>query len=250
MRKKNKIIIVYLVLIGLLVLILPFIYQALNGLTNLLHWDIPQMLLITVSIMSGVLITPCVYDLLGDSQDLIILRQEFKDRVNRGKQALLSYCLFLKHRHLIKPHLNKIVNEYQKNANLRKKGWKYSCFEEILLEHGVLMFPETQLQKHYSNNNDLVYVEGYTIFKEPDSRLYIFSHAWIATPNQKKALDVLNRNPGTCYYGIAFCPKWIDKVLKQRKQRGEEQRLLFDIRTDEGLYILKYGLPKEALATK
>ncbi|ACK72392.1 hypothetical protein PCC7424_4018 [Gloeothece citriformis PCC 7424] len=239
-------VIIPLLYLSLVLLILPFTYQAIYGLTSLLTLTVPQGVLTLISIFLGGLIALCVYDLLGDSQDFLVLLKLFKNWLKDCKQTAKRYILFLRHRHIIKPHLKKIVNDYKSTPNLLKEDWKYHCFEEVLLDYGVLMFPETNLVKHAAKK-DLVYVEGYTIFNETNTSLKICSHAWMATSNPSKALDVINREPGICYFGVPFSRQWITKTLQDRKQRGEKECLIFDVGTPEGLHILKYGLPEEAI---
>lgn len=246
-RNTANLIAIPLLFLSLLLLTTPFTYQALHGLTTLLHWSLPTSTLILIALGMGGYIAFCVYDFLGDTQDFIYLFKALKNHLKDLKDTLQRYILFLKHRHIIKPHLKRIVNNYKKNPNLLKENWKYHCFEEILLNHGVLMFPDANVHKH-ANKEDLVYVEGYTLFNDPEASMLILTHAWMATANQKRAIDVLNRSPGVCYFGIPFSRTWINQILRQRKQRGEAEALVLDVRTPEGLDILKYGLPQDALA--
>ncbi|WP_013321728.1 hypothetical protein [Gloeothece verrucosa] len=247
-RKAFNPVIIPLLYSSVLLLILPFTYQAVYGLTILLHWSLPQFIVTVITIILGVFTAVCVYDVIGDSKDFLWLLKNFKGWLKDIWQTIKRYILFLAHRHIIKPHLKKIVNEYKNTPNLLKEGWKYHCFEEVLLEHGVFMFAQRDLLKQ-AKNPDLVYVEGYTLFKDPKTSVMIMTHAWMATPNQALALDVLNREPGICYFGVPFSRQWISQILRDRKQRGEKECLIFDVGTPEGLHILKYGLPTEAIAS-
>ncbi len=235
---------------SLLLLTVPLSYQAVSGLTNIFNLELPQLLLLAIAFIIGIFTAISIYDLFGYGHDLILLRDSFVNGIKETIQRIRLYFLFCKHQQLIKPYLQKKVMEYKQTPNLLKENWKYHCFEEVLLEHGVIMFPEININKHLNQKDNLVYVEGYTIFRENNSFPSIFSHAWMASSNHKKALDVLNKNPGVCYFGIPFSRQWIDNLLQARKKRGDKETLVFDIRTPEGLYILKYGLPENAIANK
>ena len=145
--------------------------------------------------------------------------------------------------------------------NLRNNQWKYSGFEELILNCGVVMeiqpLPKNinhgkpkncywNCQQLAFKRKDLIYVEGYAIAEDINFPL---AHAWLLT-NNGHAIDPTWETQGNCYLGVPFSTTWVKSFLAERKQRGKDNDLrIFESNYLEKFSLLKEGLPDDALVS-
>lgn len=143
-------------------------------------------------------------------------------------------------------------------ANLRTKraDWKYSSFEELVLDCGREMtkiseFNEKGLPKScYWNCYQLAsklplftYCEGYALSNYIELPI---AHAWLLNADGE-VIDPTWEKEAAEYYGIAFQFQWIKALIKSRQDRGRKNDFsVFEGNHLEQFSLLKNGLPDEA----
>ncbi len=147
--------------------------------------------------------------------------------------------------------------DLMKKINPASKGWKYSGFEELLLDVGIKMEaialpsdlkigePKScyfNCQEIIKKRPDLIYCEGFAT--APELPL-AFSHAWLLD-SQGKAIDPTWETPGIEYMGVAFNNKWVISFIQQRKH-PEEYLSIFEGNFLEKYSLLKKGIPSSAI---
>lgn len=158
-----------------------------------------------------------------------------------------------------KEYLNHRVSIMQK-VN-KKYDWKYVNFEELVLNCGQVMavqllpdYVKIGLQKSCYQNSfklaqkhkHLTYVEGFAV---PQNIPIPIFHAWLMTPDGY-AIDPTWKTLGDFYLGIPLSLKWVNSVLEQRREQGEDNNIsIFEGNYIEDYSLLKFGFPPDALYT-
>jgi hypothetical protein len=143
----------------------------------------------------------------------------------------------------------------QERANLRTKrpDWKYSSFEELILDCGRAMTKISPLSEKgqpkscylncyqlASKLPDITYCEGYALSNYLDLPI---AHAWLLTSNGE-VIDPTWEEEASAYYGVAFRYRWIKALIKSRRDRGREN----DISIFEGNHLEEFSLLKNGLS--
>lgn len=133
---------------------------------------------------------------------------------------------------------------------------RYCCFEELVLDCGVVMVAATKppklkqglpkscyynAQKIAFAGRGLTYVEGYALSADIPMAI---AHGWL-TNSKGEAIDPTWEPPGVAYLGIPFSAAWVKASLKARNRQDELSIL-------EGNYLEKFsllhnGIPQEAI---
>ncbi|WP_449416006.1 hypothetical protein [Phormidium nigroviride] len=158
----------------------------------------------------------------------------------------------------LKEYLQNMVTLRQ--AYARNKT-KYSCFEELVLDCGLIMIPQTfpaafesglpkscywNCQKLAFEHSSLTYVEGYALHADVG---FPVAHAWLLYQGQ--AIDPTWESLGSCYFGIPLSTKWVKSVLEFRKTISKIDDLsIFEGNYLERFSLLKDGIPPNAIIGK
>ncbi len=163
--------------------------------------------------------------------------------------------------HLVNETIQMLQEFLKKEAEFIKKNhpqpnWKYSSFEELVLDIGMEMLPialtsnikPAKPKSCYFNCLEIIkkrlnfiYCEGYAIRKEVSLPL---RHAWLLPPNKKAALDPTWVPAGIEYIGVPFNNKWVQSFWKLRNQKNPGDYLsIFEENFLENSSFLKDGLP-------
>ena len=157
--------------------------------------------------------------------------------------------------------IDRLKSFLDKQAELMQKihphpNWKYSGFEELILDCGVEMsftpLPSSidrGLPKNcYHNcfeilkdNLDLTYCEGYALY--PDLALPLI-HAWLIDEDGL-VIDPTWDESDTVYLGIPFDTKWFIELLRSRNR--EDCLAVFESNHLEDFSLLREGLPDEVI---
>lgn len=154
------------------------------------------------------------------------------------------------------------LQEYiEQRAELMKtinshKDFKYSGFEELILDCGKLMKPSAtqeaqglpkscyyNCQELIDEEKGLIYVEGYALSKEID--FFPFAHAWLIN-DLREVIEPTWEQPGIEYFGVPLATEWVKSIIDARQLKGQDDLSIFEGNYLESFSLLKYGLPKEA----
>lgn len=160
-------------------------------------------------------------------------------------------------------NLQEQLKDYLNNISLmrsqrRESDWKFSCYEEMYLQHGVFMearvVPEELkgFPSHCYHNcqqiirkkkyKGLTYVEGYAIAHDVP---FPVNHAWLMDEDEF-VIDPTWERPGLVYFGVPLNNSWVKSFLKSR--RRDYDLSIFTGNYLEGFSLLKEGLPPKAIA--
>lgn len=133
---------------------------------------------------------------------------------------------------------------------------KYCCFEELVLDSGVVMVAATKppklkqglpkscyynAQKIAFGRKGLTYVEGFALSADIPMAI---AHGWLMN-DKGEAIDPTWEPPGVAYLGIPFSTAWVKAFLKARNRENELSILEGNYLEDFSL--LKDGIPPEAI---
>ncbi len=168
---------------------------------------------------------------------------------------LANKLLFITYKQLImKKFITGIVTGVRQEPDPTKTGWKYHCFEEMLLEHGAFLEPlPIDAAPRQGDQNvlatatrlDLVYTEGYAIPSLAELPVPVL-HAW-ATTKEGRAVEATWEKPGSCYFGILFKREWVQRLIQARIAEGQNSVKVLDYNCWDSLALLKSGIPADAL---
>ena len=134
--------------------------------------------------------------------------------------------------------------------------WKYNSFEELILSCGREMtfapLPENiepglpkgcyyNCLQILNEHPELTYCEGYAL---ADGLVLPVPHAWLINP-RSEVVDPTWDTAGA-YIGVTFNTDWLMSLLKSRNQ--EDRLAVFEGNYIEDFFLLKEGLPDEAIA--
>lgn len=140
-----------------------------------------------------------------------------------------------------------------------RASWKYSLFEEALLDIGQEMKPLIR-PRHikrgrpnlcYANCQQLVlhsdtlkYVEGYAVAADDRISGCPIPHAWIIDDIDGRAYDPTWKDVGWYYLGIVFPTPLVDNIWRNRaKQNAEHEVSIFQGHYLDGQFLLRDGFP-------
>lgn len=156
--------------------------------------------------------------------------------------------------------IDRLKSFLQQQARLIKKirpnqNWKYSCFEELILDRGIEMkyaFLPEDIDRGIPKNcyynclellrehRDLFYCEGYALTEDLPLPL---AHAWLVNKD-REVIDPTWNDESTVYLGIPFNTQWFIDLLVSRNR--EDCLSVFESNYMEDYSLLKEGLPEEA----
>lgn len=137
------------------------------------------------------------------------------------------------------------------------KNFKYSGFEELILDCGKLMKPSAtqelwglpkscyyNCQELIDEEEGLIYVEGYALSEGTNS--FPFAHAWLIN-DEGEVIEPTWEQPGIEYLGVPLATEWVKSIIDSRQQKGQNNVLsIFEGNYLEDFSLLKHGLPREA----
>ncbi len=163
---------------------------------------------------------------------------------------LANKLLFITYKQLImKKFITGIVTGVRQEPDPTKTGWKYHCFEEMLLEHGAFLEPlPIDAVPHQGDQNvlatatrlDIVYTERYAIPSLAELPVPVL-HAW-ATTKEGRAVEATWEKPGSCYFGILFKREWVQRLIQARIAEGQNSVKVLDYNCWDMSELSRYGL--------
>ncbi len=149
----------------------------------------------------------------------------------------------------LKDFLEKHI-KFSKKAS-KQTDWKYICFEELVLQHGIEMkynplpkniglgvpqFCYYNCLELLTTHKDLTYCEGFGLTNDLPLPLY---HSWLVD-SEDKVVDP-TWEEGDAYLGVKFNTKWYIDLLASRNRKN-------CISVFQNNYIEDFSLLREGLS--